>query len=701
MEQAHALEQEEGFEEVADDEDFAPVEEADVFESDFEETDEEEASIEAVGADGAPLDAEAREQADVARNEAALRREEKQANRAEKKKRFFDPLAASKGRSAPSTETRERRVSFATTDASSAVDETKIVERRQAMRASTLANKQQIDERLEEEAAKRASLSTSSTRSYRKEKTMTQADYIAAAFEEEDKNRALLRDWLVKEEERQRLARQERKQIEGPRVTWISRQVVTQEEDEDEERLVKIVNRKFKLDKDADGQKIIPVRPPVYERNIVFFHELDDAGSRRAFMGDHVDPDAPIVKPQRRKNGLRKPTTCPFTGEVAKYRYPGVMIPCCKLECYRKITQALERGLVWNEQEGVFEDKKRKKEPVVESSKRSKVKAVPQKASKRQEEAVTDDKASHGIHDQDQSLEAATAPIATEIGRKVETMTLAGDQDRSAPPALDNPDGDPDVVMEPIASVAAEVKSASASSALKSRTDQKAPPILENAQPILDSTNDEASDVHLDAPEAAEGTPSAAAIAPNAEMVDEASAISQKAPARSTAESADMSYPGGIEENAPAQSQKDRRVAASPSDFVLSKGMKASMPDGNVSADNATARATPALRERQGSPSSAIQNLAVAHGTSPAEERSEQRPYPAQPKVDMFEADVSQERSMPKSATQHAPSISTSSSNDVVTQTIDVPPRSITTSGALLSASSSDELGLKDGDYVS
>ena len=54
---------------------------------------------------------------------------------------------------------------------------------------------------------------------------MTQDELIAAALEEEERNRASLRDWVRREEERRELRRVGRKRVRGPRWTFISRTV--------------------------------------------------------------------------------------------------------------------------------------------------------------------------------------------------------------------------------------------------------------------------------------------------------------------------------------------------------------------------------------------------------------------------------------------------------------------------------------------
>jgi vacuolar protein sorting-associated protein 72 len=98
---------------------------------------------------------------------------------------------------------------------------------RSTLRASTLKTEQAI---LEKEQAKadsgrkgrKAQHHGGEPRGGRK---MTQDELIAAALEEEERNKESLRDWLKREEQRRELRRVGRKRVRGPRWTWVSRTV--------------------------------------------------------------------------------------------------------------------------------------------------------------------------------------------------------------------------------------------------------------------------------------------------------------------------------------------------------------------------------------------------------------------------------------------------------------------------------------------
>jgi len=100
--------------------------------------------------------------------------------------------------------------------------------RRSTMRASTLRTEAEITEREQQDKehpnrkGRRAQHETGKVRVVRK---MTQDELIAAALEEEERNKEDLRMWVRKEEEKRELRRVGRKRVRGPRWTWISRTV--------------------------------------------------------------------------------------------------------------------------------------------------------------------------------------------------------------------------------------------------------------------------------------------------------------------------------------------------------------------------------------------------------------------------------------------------------------------------------------------
>ena len=99
---------------------------------------------------------------------------------------------------------------------------------RSSLRASTLRTEEDI---LEKEKAEKSNtnrkgrLAQHVTGEIRVVRKMTQDELIAAALEEEERNKESLRDWLKKEEERRELRRVGRKRVRGPRWTWVSRTV--------------------------------------------------------------------------------------------------------------------------------------------------------------------------------------------------------------------------------------------------------------------------------------------------------------------------------------------------------------------------------------------------------------------------------------------------------------------------------------------
>lgn len=99
---------------------------------------------------------------------------------------------------------------------------------RSSLRASTLRTEEEILEREKAEKDnpnRKGRLAQHVTGEIRVKTKMTQDELIAAALEEEERNREALRDWVRKEEERRELRRVGRKRVRGPRWTWVSRTV--------------------------------------------------------------------------------------------------------------------------------------------------------------------------------------------------------------------------------------------------------------------------------------------------------------------------------------------------------------------------------------------------------------------------------------------------------------------------------------------
>jgi hypothetical protein len=99
---------------------------------------------------------------------------------------------------------------------------------RSTLRASTLRTEEEILEREKAEKSnpnRKGRLAQHVTGEVRVVRKMTQDELIAAALEEEERNKESLKDWLRKEEERRELRRVGRKRVRGPRWTWVSRTV--------------------------------------------------------------------------------------------------------------------------------------------------------------------------------------------------------------------------------------------------------------------------------------------------------------------------------------------------------------------------------------------------------------------------------------------------------------------------------------------
>lgn len=229
LEKAHQEDQKDAlFEEDPEDAEFeAPADVRDVYLEDFADTDEE-------------LDDEETE-------ERQLRREERKRAKAKAGFNPLQPKTVRMGQASvqmPSAE--ELAILGPNIDVSKMAPSTLILEirrrkreakreqrseqRRSNLRASTLKTEADVIERerqekIEKQNSRKGRKAQHVTGEIRGARPMTQAELIAAALEEEERNKEALTDWLKKEEERRELRRVGRKRVRGPRWTWVSRTV--------------------------------------------------------------------------------------------------------------------------------------------------------------------------------------------------------------------------------------------------------------------------------------------------------------------------------------------------------------------------------------------------------------------------------------------------------------------------------------------
>ncbi|BEJ14984.1 hypothetical protein CspHIS471_0407510 [Cutaneotrichosporon sp. HIS471] len=220
-------EKDELFAEEADDGEFQePAPTRDVFLDEFADTDDE---------------AEDEDEDDDAR----LRREERRAN---KGKGVFNPFVKIRGPgpSGPQATAAELASLDPSIDVSKMAPSTLMLElrkqrreakrlhrsdaRRSNLRASTLRTEEEVIEREKAEkialaASKKGRKAQHETGEVRGARPMSQAELIAAALEEEERNKEALTQWLRREEERRELRRVGRKRVRGPRWTFVSRTV--------------------------------------------------------------------------------------------------------------------------------------------------------------------------------------------------------------------------------------------------------------------------------------------------------------------------------------------------------------------------------------------------------------------------------------------------------------------------------------------
>jgi hypothetical protein len=216
-------------------------------------------------------------------------------------------------------------------------------------------------------------------------RAMTQADLIAAALEEEERNKESLRDWLRKEEERRELRRVGRKRVKGPRWTWVSRTVgkaveLVQEVEVEPGKEMQPTNgippiEPIQTPETATAatpslhtpsiplipKPVSPTIPEIpttadlpYTRNYLILSQIPGGlpAEFSIILGQHAEWDSTKYIPARNRPLVRRPPLCPFTGLPAKYRHPGTGVGYATVEGYGLIEAMLRDEYVYNEQAG-------------------------------------------------------------------------------------------------------------------------------------------------------------------------------------------------------------------------------------------------------------------------------------------------------------------------------------------------------------
>ncbi|KAL7416187.1 YL1 nuclear protein-domain-containing protein [Mrakia frigida] len=447
------LEADTGFEEIEDDVDFVGKEEEDAFDNDFASTDEEE---------GANDDEDAGEK-DLRRQEKQARKFSRSNPTKDPSMAYLKPRAQPKAmhssldRSVPSpaprAPPRKSRISFAEVDtifeggeaggegsASAAgaegeegeageggdveahaegeepiegeateaqaekEDEGETRRRRRASgRTATVAFKSEVDARLAAEAEER-SKTPHRYKQPAKKARYTQDELIEEALFTEEMNNESLQDWLEKEEARRLALRVVRKKLEGPTVSWISRdsqkKLVVEIKDGDGdgeggEKLDKGKGKEVEISSTASALKSITAHPyattssttnavagpsrlspsnsvaspsasttllpgpPSDERHARNFVLLEPAPATwskelRVLFGSHVSWSKMKVVPARNRPQTRRPTLCPLTGLPALYLDPRSGVPYANLSAYKTLTSLLEQQWKYSSELGAY-----------------------------------------------------------------------------------------------------------------------------------------------------------------------------------------------------------------------------------------------------------------------------------------------------------------------------------------------------------
>jgi len=129
--------------------------------------------------------------------------------------------------------------------------------RRSNLRASTLKTDAEIEEKEKAEKTvvhRKGRVAMHKGGEARGVRNFTQAELIAEALEEEERNKEELQKWLRREEERRELRRVGRKRVRGPRWTWISRTVGKMVEVVDGEGVKEVEVRQAKEKEDVEPE---------------------------------------------------------------------------------------------------------------------------------------------------------------------------------------------------------------------------------------------------------------------------------------------------------------------------------------------------------------------------------------------------------------------------------------------------------------
>nr|ODN86874.1 hypothetical protein L203_03647 [Cryptococcus depauperatus CBS 7841] len=356
LERAHQEDEDELFKEVEDDEEFvAPPEQKDIFLDEFADTDDE---VEDEDEEEHQIRREERKGKAKGRGYNPLSQQAKSS-----KKHFEKPEAGSKTKQdlsllgegidpsnmAPTTlilELRKRRREAKRANRNESL--------RSNLRASTLKTESQVLQREAESRAdphRRGRRAMHEAKYVRIHKRLTQDELIAAALEEEERNKEKLRNWLKKEEEKRELRRVGRKVVKGPRWTWVSRTVEKLVEEVPTADLKEMPESTPTLKDPPTDLTTKQAEPSKYTRNYIILSQIPGGlpAELQIILGSHVEWDKLMVIPSRNRPINRQPPLCPLTGLPAKYRHPTTLIPYANKQGYAHIQSLLANRYIWNE----------------------------------------------------------------------------------------------------------------------------------------------------------------------------------------------------------------------------------------------------------------------------------------------------------------------------------------------------------------
>lgn len=179
---------------------------------------------------------------------------------------------------------------------------------------------------------------------------MTQEELLAEAALTEEKNKSSLLEWQQKEAEKKENARKkDKKGITGPFIRYHS---FMDEYMQNPRVVIPSEDSEKKIDEEQVQTRNLILLDETMGRNLITFvekesEEATDDLELYGLIDELKSWRQKAVKPN-------KPTLCPVTGAVAKYRDPKTNVPYANIHAYNTIKACFNHGMNWSPELGVY-----------------------------------------------------------------------------------------------------------------------------------------------------------------------------------------------------------------------------------------------------------------------------------------------------------------------------------------------------------